>query len=424
MRRRGSIVLATVALSTLACGQAATSTEPLPTSPASDTPTASGVSVPPSAPDPTARPQDSQGPDHGTWRAAASMGRERHGFDAVLLDDGTVLVVGSDWDCQPGPAVPGSETAEVYDPEADRWTEIDSLNKPRKEPATVGADGRALVLGGVNSDDVPFSSTKILDAATLAWTDGPLLQYARARPNAVRLDDGRILVVSEDGPRDSITTAELSDRSLTRWSLVRALPALVRVEDLVALHDGRTLAIGLHHRDSDPAPATFVYDAARDTWTETEGLARFGATFVALPDGTVLAIGGAGGGELWGDTRAAIEDVARFDPATGRWRPVAPMISPRHGLQAAVLTDGRVLVAGGTTEGASGEQVLRSTELYDPAIDTWTSTGTMRDARHGGRLVALDDGSALILGGTAEYNVYGDTPFCPQRLTTAERFWP
>lgn len=426
MQRRGSVTLVIVAITALACGQVTTSNEPRRALPTTDPPTPPAATVAPSAPDPARSPGDSQRPEQGTWQAAAPMARERQGFDAVRLGDGTVLAVGSDSDCHPGPAEPGSETAEVYDPVADTWSEVESLNKPRKVPATVAlANGRALVLGGVNSEDVPFSSTKIFDPATRVWTDGPLLEYARLRPSAVRLDDGRLLVVSEDGPRDFVTTAELSDRNLTGWSLVSSLPSRVSVFELVALRDGGALAMGLDGRDSDPGPATLVYHPGEDIWTAAEGLARFRATHVALPDGSVLAIGGAGGGELWGDTRPVIEDVARFDPATSRWSPIAPMMTARYGLQATVLANGQVLVAGGTTEGPSGEQVaLRSTELYNPATDRWTPAGELIEPRYDGRLVALDDGSAVILGGAADYNVYYDTPFCPVPLTTVERFWP
>jgi hypothetical protein len=425
MQRRGSTALVTVALTALACGQATPSTEPPRTAPTNDAPTPPAVTVAPSA-SAAVSPTHSRGAEHGTWQPAARMARERQGFDAVVLGDGRVLAVGSDWDCHPGPAEPGSETAEVYDAVADTWSEVESLNKPRKVPATVVlANGRALVLGGVNSEDVSFSSTKIFDPATRAWTDGPLLEYARLRPSAVRLDDGRVLVVSEDGPRDFVTTAELSDRNLTGWSLVRSLPSRVSVFELVAMRDGRALAIGIDSRESDPVPAALVYDPGENAWTEAAGLARFWAAHVALPDGSVFAIGGAGGGELWGDTRRVVEDVARFDQGTSRWSPIAPMTTPRSGLQATVLKNGQVLVAGGTTEGPTGEQVaLRSTELYNPETDKWAPAGDLLEPRYNGRLVALDDGSALILGGTAEYNLHGDTPFCPVPLTTVERFWP
>ena len=107
----------------------------------------------------------------------------RTGFDAVVLGDGTVLAVGDDFSCMPGPAVAGSEKAERYDPAADAWAEVASLNKPRKEPATVvTAEGAALVVGGLNETEMRFSSTKQFESDSGTWTDGPLMGMRRASP--------------------------------------------------------------------------------------------------------------------------------------------------------------------------------------------------------------------------------------------------
>ena len=425
--RRGQIAFLGVALAALGCAQA-TSSGALPMTPR---PSEAARQPVVSASPPIAALPSSATPTASTvrrnWQPAAEMVDERQGFDAVVLGSGAVLAVGSDLDCAPGGAQPGSERAEAFDPGADAWSVVESLNKPRKNPATVVLrNGSALVLGGVNPDDVPYSSTKVFDDVARSWGDGPLLEYARERPVAATLDDGRVLVVSEDGASDGVVTAELADPALTEWAPVRSPPSFVSVFDLVALPDGRALGLGTDGRDSEPAPAALVYDATADTWTEVEGLARFAAAYLALADGTVLAIGGSGGGELWGDTRAAVQDVASFDPATGRWTPVASMSTARLAHQSTVLSDGRVLVAGGTTvEASSGEPLpISSTELYDPSTDTWTTVGDLKEPRYGGLLVSLRDGSALILGGTGETDAGVDLPFCPAPLTTVERFWP
>ena len=44
---------------------------------------------------------------------------------------------------------------------------------------------------------------------------------------------------------------------------------------------------------------------------------------------------------------------------------------------ASVLTNGKVLVAGGD----NGSGYLNSAELYDPSTGTWTTTGSMNNAR-------------------------------------------
>ena len=106
----------------------------------------------------------------------------------------------------------------------------------------------------------------------------------------------------------------------------------------------------------------------------------------------------------------------RFDARSGRWRQVGKASvgfysSDREtwlqtpgvdlaGAFAAVLPDGRVLVAGGTTGGATGEsEMSRVARLYDPVTNTWSRVPSMPKGRSGGVTVALADGSILLIGG-------------------------
>jgi hypothetical protein len=346
----------------------------------------------------------------------------------VALGDGTVLVVGDDFDCQPGGAHPGSERAERYDPAADAWLDVQSLNNPRKTPATVVLrDGSAMVLGGVNANDVSFSSTKVFSPATGKWRDGPLLNLARGRPLAAALSDGRILVVSETSNRRA--SSEIYDPVSRAWLPTTSVPPTTGLEQIVALSDGRVLGTGYDGADSEPAPVAYVYDPRSNDWTRVDTPDQFEYALVALADGGALAIGGNDGGDLAGGTGAMVDRVSRFDPASGQWASVAPVPTIRFGAQVVGLADGRVLVAGGAEgRGANFDErdgpTLRSTEIYDSDANTWTAAGDLLEPRKDGYAVALDDGSALVLGGDDDYDTQGATPWCPTPLTSVERFTP
>ncbi len=75
--------------------------------------------------------------------------------------------------------------------------------------------------------------------------------------------------------------------------------------------------------------------------------------------------------------------------------PVA-MVTPRTRHAAALLADGRVLIAGGHD---NSYLAISSAELFDPASATFASTGAMATPRQDFTLVALRDGRALAIGG-------------------------
>jgi hypothetical protein len=84
-----------------------------------------------------------------------------------------------------------------------------------------------------------------------------------------------------------------------------------------------------------------------------------------------------------------------------------------------------VLVAGGAVRADyhSGE-LVSTTEVYDTSTDRWTAAGDLLEPRQHGLAVALEDGSALLLGGNASFNTQLDIPYCAPPLISVERFNP
>ncbi|AUX46608.1 uncharacterized protein SOCE26_081140 [Sorangium cellulosum] len=90
------------------------------------------------------------------------------------------------------------------------------------------------------------------------------------------------------------------------------------------------------------------------------------------------------------------EDIAYpavLDPA---WTSTASLASARARHAAAVLSTGRVLVAGGSS--ASGA-ALQSAELYDPATGTWSATASMAFARVQHTATVRANGTVAVVGG-------------------------
>lgn len=80
--------------------------------------------------------------------------------------------------------------------------------------------------------------------------------------------------------------------------------------------------------------------------------------------------------------------------------PAGTLITPRWNHTATLLLDGRVLVAGGYVQ--VSECCFNPTdtcEIYDPATNTWTATGSLNVAREGHFAVLLADGRVLVASG-------------------------
>jgi uncharacterized delta-60 repeat protein len=125
------------------------------------------------------------------------------------------------------------------------------------------------------------------------------------------------------------------------------------------------------------------------------GTARDSQTATLLSNGKLLVTGGQTNG---GFTSAAAEV---YDPGTGIWTATGSMNADRAHHTATVLPNGKILVAGGTS---SANGTLSSAELYDLAVGTWTMTGTMTSERSFHTATLLPNGQVLVVGGKRDHN--------------------
>ena len=140
-----------------------------------------------------------------------------------------------------------------------------------------------------------------------------------------------------------------------------------------------------------PALRADIPHVSSGTWVGAGevGAIPAGTGSVGLPDGRLLVAGGESEG-------APSARVAIYDPAAGQWSPGTDLIVARTGHAVALLKDGRVVIAGGTT--ASGPTF--DIEIYDPTMGTSVHGGDMTLPRVDHAAATLRDGRVLIVGGS------------------------
>jgi hypothetical protein len=123
-----------------------------------------------------------------------------------------------------------------------------------------------------------------------------------------------------------------------------------------------------------------------------------GYTATLLNDGKVLLVGGLL--VLNGGIQTDLATAELWDPNTGLWTAAGSLAMARRNHTATLLSDGRVLIAGGIVDNANGTiSLLATAEVYDPATATWSSTGSMNRARGLHTATLLNSGKVLVAGG-------------------------
>jgi hypothetical protein len=276
---------------------------------------------------------------------------------------------------------------------ADSWTRTGSmLTRHDSHTATLLPSGKVLVLGGHNGS-VRTTASELYDPTTGVWSATGSSTITHTHAAASLLPDGKVLVAGGGLETNATTSAELFDPASTSWSPTGSMAAPREDYELVTLDDGTALAIGGY--DGRSVATVERYFPSAGLWVTAAPLSvpRESAAAVVLRDGSVLVTGGYDHG-----VGAARLSTERYDPAANRWTSTATMSGLRAYHTATLLADGRVLVAGGDM-GNALTLVQSSAELYDPATDRWSSAGNMTTPRAYAQAALLPNGKVLVAGG-------------------------
>lgn len=351
----------------------------------------------------------------GTWSPTGSLHQARAAATATMLHNGTVLVAGGfsggEW-----PGTPLA-TAEIYNASTGSWTATGSMHVPRaRHSATLLPDGRVLVSGGDTTGSCceQTMTAELYDPHTGTWTMTGSMHNGRSYAGAVLLKSGKVLTFGGMSPL-VIATAELYDPASGLWTVTGSMqhrrysdpPGLLAA----VLPNGDVLTAGGAVCCYTALSTAELYSPGTGTWSSTHSLqtARQSFPTLVLPNGKVLAAGGATGTCCPFPKTASAE---LYDASSNTWAGTGPLGTARDGFAGTVLTDGKALVAGGST---TGLDCIASSELYNSVSGTWIPVASMHTPSVWGTMTLLPNGQVLAAGGACPYGA---------KTATAELYTP
>src|SRR5665811_1503910 len=194
---------------------------PSPTPGVSSSPSQPAVGSPSPTPAVSSSPSQPASPSAGApaWTATGGMIEDRFLHTATLLPDGKVLVAGGTDSNNVLGSNSALASAELYDPSNGSWTATGNMPTPRQShTATLLPDGKVLVAGGLGSNSAslkpPLASAELYDPGNGSWTATGNMVTPRQDFTATLLPDGKVLVAGGLHSGVQAAAAELADAGL------------------------------------------------------------------------------------------------------------------------------------------------------------------------------------------------------------------
>jgi len=308
----------------------------------------------------------------------------------VLLNSGQALV----WDAWEFGSTPSARlwnpTTQVFTPVPDPFSAMFCAGQ------VTLADGRELVAGGHNGGGIGIVNTVIFNPLTSQWTRVADMNLARWYPSATTLSDGRVLVLGGDMQNGAPATApEVYDPGANTWTaLAGAQLDMGEYPQTYPMPNGKIFVTAGGDRQSR------ILDVPSQTWTNL-GFSppSFGTSAMYLPGKVIMAAGGSPPNDS--DPVTTTTSVIDLNQSSPAWRQTAPMAYGRSQHNLVLLPDGNVLAVGGAahTSLVATDGVLPA-ELWSPTSETWTTMASLQDPRmYHSIALLLPDGRVLVAGG-------------------------
>lgn len=302
--------------------------------------------------------------DAQVWTPAEPMSlpAERH-ENGMAAANGKLYLIGGR----------GERGVDEYDPKTETWVPKAKPSLEMHHFQAVTYNNEIYILGGFTGGfphEKPLTHIQIYNPVKDEWRTGPEIPADRLRgASGVFEYRNKIYLVCgiQDGHWDGhVTWFDEFDPKTNTWTKLPDAPRardhfqVTVVDDKLYVAGGRRSSAKTKEFMNLTVGELDIYDFKTGKWTTVEPAQnlpthRAGTTTIAFGK-KVLVIGGESDKQ-----EPAHREVEAFNPKTGKWETLMPLLQGRHGTQA-VLLNGKVYIVAGSANRGGGPE-LNSMEI-------------------------------------------------------------
>ena len=274
----------------------------------------------------------------------------RHESAATVVDGKIYLIGGR-----------GKRDVNVYDPDANTWRTVAEAPLELHHFQPVAYQGKIYIIGAFACcfpSEPTISDIYVFDPSTNSWAIVGSMPAERLRGSAgAVLHQNTIYIIGGNTMGHNGGAVNWLDEYDPATGVWRVLPDAPHARDhfSAAIAGGKLVVAGGRQSQisfANNVAATDVYDFASGTWDSTSHNipTQRAGTMAEVYGNQVYVIGGESGLQ-----NSAHAEVQVFNPATGLWSQLPPMINPRHAGGSALIDSELHVFVGSNVRGASGE---------------------------------------------------------------------
>lgn len=222
------------------------------------------------------------------------------------------------------------------------------------------------------------------------WKIIDSLNIQRTGHSATIMPDGNVLVAGGWKDTSALSSCEIYNPETDEWLRAPSMNLKRHNHGMITLNDGRIFVFG-----GEKVKDCEIYDPTTQKRKTTDSLkairqAIYSNSIAHLLDNRVLVTGG-----HRNYPPILLSSCELYDPVLEEWQTTDSLKYSRWAHTATTLKNGKVLVVGGF----GNEKELNKCELYDPLKNEWEIVDTLNVARSNHSAILLHGGKVLVIGG-------------------------